>query len=134
MVNQRTSVTGDYRQNKQRGIKVLSRWIAGCIPLLLAAAVIRGVCAEASDPLLDLMIQKGMLTQEEAAKVKAEADAIRTNAFNQAMPPVESKWKISKAVKDVELFGDVRLRFEDRQAATPARDRIVDDRERFALR
>jgi hypothetical protein len=133
MVNQRTSVTGDYRQNKRRGIKVLNRWLAGCITLLLAVAVTRGGCAETSDPLLDLMIQKGMLTQEEAAKVKAEADAIRTNAFNQAMPPVESKWKISKAVKDVELFGDVRLRFEDRQATTPTGDRIELDRARFAL-
>jgi hypothetical protein len=101
---------------------------------LLLAAGISGWCQEARDPLLDLMIQKGMLTQDEAAKVKAEADALRTNALSQAMPPVESKWKISKAVKDLELFGDVRLRFEDRRATTPAGDRLELDRGRFALR
>ena len=81
--------------------------LAAC---LLLAAGISGRCQEAHDPLLDLMIQKGMLTQEEASKVKAEADAIRTNGLSQAMPPAESKWRISKAVKDLELFGDVRLR------------------------
>jgi len=101
---------------------------------LLLAAGISGRCQEARDPLLDLMIQKGMLTQEEASKVKAEADALRTNALSQAMPPVESKWKLSKALKDVELFGDVRVRFEDRQANTPVGDRIELDRGRFALR
>ena len=101
---------------------------------LLLAAGIPGWCQEARDPLLDLMIQKGMLTQEEASKVKVEADALRTNALSQAMPPVESKWKISKAVKDLELFGDVRLRFEDRRATTPAGDRLELDRGRFALR
>ena len=101
---------------------------------LLLAAGIPGWCQEARDPLLDLMIQKGMLTQDEAAKVKAEADAMRTTALNQAMPPVQSKWKISKAVKDLELFGDVRMRFEQRQAFTPPGDRIELDRARFAVR
>jgi hypothetical protein len=101
---------------------------------LLLAAGISGWCQEARDPLLDLMIQKGMLTQDEAAKVKAEADALRTNALSQAMPPAESKWRISKAVKDLDLFGDVRLRFEDRRATTPVGDRLELDRGRFALR
>src|ERR1035441_4589142 len=73
--------------------------LAAC---LLLAAGISGRCQEAHDPLLDFMIQKGMLTQEEASKVKAEADAIRTNGLSQAMPPAESKWRISKAVKALE--------------------------------
>jgi hypothetical protein len=101
---------------------------------LLLAAGICGWCQEARDPLLDLMIQKGMLTHDEAAKVKAEADALRTNALSHAMPPAESKWRISKAVKDLDLFGDVRLRFEDRRATTPVGDRLELDRGRFALR
>jgi hypothetical protein len=101
---------------------------------LLLVSGMAGWCQESHDPLLDLMIQKGMLTQEEASKVKAESDAMRTNGLNQAMPPAESKWKISKAVKDVGLFGDVRLRYEHRQANTPPGDRLELDRGRFAVR
>jgi hypothetical protein len=108
-----------------------STFLSAC---LLLASGIAGWCQETRDPLLDLMIQKGMLTQDEAQKVRAEADALRTNALNQAMPPADSKWKLSKAIKNVELFGDVRLRFEDRQAETPAGDRLQLDRGRASVR
>jgi polyhydroxyalkanoate synthesis regulator phasin len=101
---------------------------------LLVASGVAGWSQESRDPLLDLMIQKGMLTQEEARKVKAEADAIRTNALNQAMAPADSKWNISKAIKNIELFGDIRLRYEHRQANTPIGDRLELDRGRVAVR
>ena len=101
--------------------------------LLLAAAGL-SLGQESHDPLLDLMIQKGMITQEEARKVQAEADANRTNAPTHTMPSMDSKWKISKAIKNVELFGDLRLRYESREAATPPGSRIELDRGRFALR
>ena len=115
----------------------LTRRAVRCLGLITAAALVctRGFGAESQDPLLDLMIQKGMLTQEEAQKVRAEADALRTNAMNQAlMPPAESKWKVSKAIKNVELFGDIRTRYEYRAASTPPMDRLELDRGRFALR
>jgi len=64
---------------------------------------------------LNLLLEKGIVTEQEVAKARAEAEAIRTN-LAAAMPPVESKWKISNAVKNVELFGDVRLRYEYRSA------------------
>ena len=83
--------------------------LAAC--LLVAAAAV-GWSQESHDPLLDLMIQKGMVTQDEATRIRAEADALRSNAMNQALPPLESKWKIGKAIKGVELFGDIRLRYE----------------------
>jgi polyhydroxyalkanoate synthesis regulator phasin len=101
---------------------------------LVLAAGMAGWCQETRDPLLDLMIQKGILTQEEARKVKAEADAIRTNAVNQATAPADSKWKIGKAIKNIELFGDIRLRYEHRQANTPIGDRLELDRGRVAVR
>ena len=47
---------------------------------------------------------------------------------------MDSKWKISKAVKDLELFGDIRVRYEHREASTPPGDRLELDRGRFALR
>ena len=86
-----------------------------------------------SDPLLNLFIQKGFVTQEEAEKVQAEADFNRTNSV--AFPPSAlSKWKISNGTKAVELFGDVRLRFEDRSAQDPGTGNIDLQRERYSLR
>jgi hypothetical protein len=93
-----------------------------------------GMGGETKDPLLDLMIQKGMVTQEEAARVRAEADALRTNALVNAMPPPESKWKLSNGLKSVELFGDLRLRYEHRQANAPDDSRIELDRIRYSVR
>src|ERR1035437_1537080 len=58
-------------------------FLAAC---LLLASGLAAWCQESRDPLLDLMIQKGMLTQDEARKVKAEADVIRTNALSTARP------------------------------------------------
>jgi len=108
-----------------------SAFLSAC---LLSASSIAGWSQESRDPLLDLMIQKGILTQEEARKVKAEAEAIRTNALNQASAPADSKWNISKAIKNIELFGDLRLRYEHRQANTPTSDRLELDRGRVAVR
>ena len=99
-------------------------------------AVTQGLCAnspDADDPLLDLFIQKGFVTQQEAEKVKAEAEAKRTNELANASFP-SSKWKISKDIKNVELFGDIRLRYEDRSAADPAGNSIDLQRFRYAVR
>jgi len=106
-------------------------WLSAC---LLLAAGTSAWCQETRDPLLDLMIQKGMLTQDEARKVKAEADAMHTNAVSQAMPSAASKWQISNAIKHVELFGDIRVRYEHRQVNTPPGDRLELGRGRLAVR
>jgi len=124
------------RKSALAHVSVLQRFnaaafLAACLAL---AAGMSGWCQETRDPLLDLMIQKGILTQDEARKVKAEADAIRTNAVNQATAPADSKWKIGKAIKNIELFGDIRLRYEHRQANTPIGDRLELDRGRVAVR
>jgi len=95
-----------------------------------------GWCADsanADDPLLDLFIQKGFVTQQEAEKVKAEAEAMRTNELANAAIPA-SKWKISKGIKSVELFGDVRLRYEDRSEEDAAGNSIDLQRFRYAVR
>jgi hypothetical protein len=108
--------------------------------IFLVAVGIRGQCADSSDAahdsgdavhdLLNLLIEKGVFTQEEAQRIGAEAQARRTNA----PPASESKWKISDAIKNVELFGDIRFRYEHRQANDPSGGRIELDRGRFALR
>jgi hypothetical protein len=100
----------------------------------LLAAGSRGLGQESHDALLDLMIQKGMITQEEAGKVQTEADANRTNELKHAMSSMGSKWDINKAVKKLELYGDIRVRYEYREASTPLDARMELDRFRYALR
>jgi hypothetical protein len=91
----------------------------------------RALAADQQDPLLNLLLQKGILTEDEAKKVQAEAEAGRTNALQ--MPPPESKWRINNAIKSVELFGDLRVRYEYRQANVPD-GRIELDRGRYEVR
>jgi hypothetical protein len=83
---------------------------------------------------LNLLLQKGIVTQEEVAKARAEAEQLRTNELANAMPPPESKWKIGKAIKSVELFGDLRFRYEDRRADTPSNGHLELDRFRYSVR
>ena len=120
-----------------------SRRAAGWMRLTVMLAVLgagrtwgadsSNAAAGGSDPLLDLFVQKGFVTQAEAEKVKAEADLMRTNGTQ--MPPFpESKWKISDGIKNVDLFGDVRLRYEGRTARDPEGDKIRLDRYRYSLR
>ena len=87
--------------------------------------------AETSDTLLDIMIKKGLLTEAEAKSIKAEADASRTN---QPGYVPQSKWKLDNAITNMELFGDIRFRYEYRQADTPAFERLGLERARYALR
>ncbi|HMD55626.1 MAG TPA: putative porin, partial [Phycisphaerae bacterium] len=88
-----------------------------------------------SDPILNLFLQKGFITQSEADKARAEVQALRTNELSELpsqLPP--SKWKISDGIKDMEFFGDVRLRYEDRSATAPTGGSIDLNRYRYAIR
>ena len=105
--------------------------------MTLAAAVVVGPeclagASEAPDPLLDLFIRKGFVTQDEARTVKAEADALRTNAAPSL--GMESKWRFSNGLKSVELFGDLRVRYEDRTVQDPGGGKIDLSRLRAAAR
>ncbi|MGO9586330.1 MAG: putative porin [Limisphaerales bacterium] len=60
---------------------------------------------------METLIEKGILTVDEAKKIEAETAARETNAVNN--PPI-SKWKISDSIKSLQLFGDLRLRYEYR--------------------
>src|SRR5579862_3927534 len=88
----------------------------GAVTLLSVLISPAAFAADPNDVLLDLLVRKGIVTEQEATRVKAEADALRSAATTNAMPPVsESKWKIADAIKSVELFGDLRLRYEERE-------------------
>ena len=86
---------------------------------------------EVSDPYLNLMLKKGIISEQEAEEARVQ---IESAATNQPAMPVESRWKISKAIKEVGLFGDLRLRYEQREAETPTGGRIELDRGRVAVR
>lgn len=92
--------------------------------------------APQSDPVVDALIQKGILSQDEAAKIEAEIAARQSNSLNQAAMPA-SKWKIADTIKNIQLFGDVRFRYEYRgadnlQGASPST--FYRERFRYAFR
>jgi len=93
-----------------KGLAVIT--VAACVICPASHALADDTSTNAlADPVLNLMLQKGMITEDEAAKVQAQVDASRTNEVAQ-FPP--SKWNISPGIKNLELFGDVRLRYEYR--------------------
>src|SRR6185437_16948698 len=82
-----------------------------------------------NDALLNTLIKKGILTSDEAQQIKAEQVTNDVAAAEAA-----SKWKISKAIKSVELYGDLRLRYEYRSAEAPNDEDLARRRFRYAVR
>ena len=96
-------------RKKQR----LNSWIAaGAGALAAVTAVSTGQCATPSDPLLDALIKKGVLTESEAKDIQAET---QTNSATASM----SKFKIADTIKNLNLYGDARFRYEYRGADNP---------------
>ena len=91
--------------------------------------------ADPSDPavrsLIGTLVQKGILSEDEGAKFQSQMDAESTNS---TVPPPDSKWKVSSGLKSVELFGDLRTRFEDRSASDPSGDSVELQRFRYSAR
>jgi len=93
--------------------------------------------AQTPDPALNALVKKGFLTEKEAKDAWTES---QSNLVNEAqMRMDESKWKISDAIKSINLFGDLRFRYEYRGAAnTPGSgasgDTYYRERFRYALR
>jgi polyhydroxyalkanoate synthesis regulator phasin len=96
-------------RKKQR----LNSWIvAGAGALAAATAVSTGHCATSSDPLLDALVKKGVLTESEAKDIQSE---VQTNSATSAI----SKIKISDAIKNLNVYGDMRFRYEYRGTDNP---------------
>lgn len=122
--------------------------------------------AVSNDLLLNLFIEKGYVSQQEAEKVKQEAakrqaemDQYKADAekYKAELDQLKSdmaelkakselgetnmpntmpgaKWVFGKGVNSVELFGDARVRYEQRTAKDPAGNKINLNRERYSLR
>jgi hypothetical protein len=84
-----------------------------------------------ADALLDKLVAKGILKPDEAEELKNEATTNNANGM---------KFKLSNAIKSVELYGDLRMRYEYRagqigpEAGHYAGDYDVANRWRYALR
>jgi hypothetical protein len=91
--------------------------------------------AQDAGALLDLLVKKKLITDQEAEEVRGELtrDVATTAA---------GKWKISAPVTEVELYGDMRVRYEGRQGTTAGvlpgtpgpDDTLKRSRERYRLR
>src|SRR5438128_12545217 len=99
-----------------------------------AALIVGGVAARAKDAgaLLDLLVRKKIITDQEAEEVRADLtkEAAATSA---------GKWKLSTPITELELYGDARLRYEYRSGQTegdvsPPNDWQERKRERYRLR
>ena len=107
--------------------------------VLIAVAsslVLGGIAARAQDAgaLLDLLVKKRLITDQEAEEVRGELlkDVATTSG---------GKWKLSSPITEIELYGDMRMRYEARtgQAGlpdriTPAGENTQRNRARYRLR
>lgn len=104
---------------------------------LLALAFGSSAYAQAqppSDPILEALIEKGILTKGEAGKIETEIAARQTNAIS-TLPA--SKWQMADSIKSMQLYGDFRLRYEYRgvdNVPGAAQNTYSRERFRYALR
>src|SRR5882724_11455618 len=86
--------------------KLLS--IALAVSLALGPVLVR---AQDAGALLDLLVRKKIITDQEAEEVRAELtkEVATTSA---------GKWKLSAPITEIELYGDARMRYEYRGGRT----------------
>ncbi len=92
--------------------------------LALATASTR---AQDNGALLDLLVKKKLITDQEAEEVRAELT--KESATTSA-----GKWKLSTPITELELYGDTRVRYEIRNGETQTDDTQQRNRERYRLR
>ncbi|MEO8440497.1 MAG: putative porin [Spartobacteria bacterium] len=87
--------------------------------VMAAACLLLGGSVRAQDngALLDLLVKKGLINDQEAEEVRA--DLTRENASTSA-----GKLKLSTPVTELELYGDARVRYEVRSGKTGPPDTI----------
>ncbi len=102
--------------------------------LVAASFIFGGVAARAQDAgaLLDLLVRKKIINDQEAEEVRAELT-------KQYAETSAGKWKLSSPITELELYGDARLRYEYRSGQTeggvsPPNDWQERKRERYRLR
>lgn len=104
---------------------IATKWTAllGCALLGSAAAGY----AQDSGALIDVLVKKGILTDQEAVDVKTEL--MRENAATPA-----GKVNLSSSTTEFRIGGDLRVRYEYREGATSAGDHQERNRYRYRFR
>jgi len=108
-------------------------WRLALVAAICAGSQLDLALAQSSDPavrsLIQSLVQKGFLTDEEGTRFQAEMDSQPTN-----VPAPASQWNINTGIKNINLYGDLRTRFEDRSELDPSSDHVELQRFRYAAR
>ena len=83
--------------------------------------------AQDAGALLDLLVRKKLITDQEAEEVRAELTKESTST-------AAGKWKLSTPITELELYGDARLRYEIRNGEDLTNDTLQRNRARYRLR
>jgi hypothetical protein len=83
--------------------------------------------AQDAGALLDLLVRKKLITDQEAEEVRAELTKESTST-------PAGKWKLSTPITEIELYGDARLRYEIRSGETESEDTQQRNLPRYRLR
>src|SRR5213592_1218722 len=83
--------------------------------------------AQDAGALLDLLVKKKLITDQEAEEVRAELTKESTST-------AAGKWKLSTPITEIELYGDARLRYEIRNGETETNDTEQRNLPRYSLR
>ncbi len=108
--------------------------IKSSLALVLAMSFLSAPLLKAQDAgaLLDLLVRKKIITDQEAEEVRAELT-------QEASATSAGKWKLSAPITELELYGDARVRYEYRGGTRPGNvsqphDAYERQRERYRLR
>ncbi len=105
-----------------------SQKILTLLGVLALGVAVPTAIAQDSGPLLDLLVKKGTITDQEAEDLRATLQ--KDFATNTAA----GKLDLSSSLTSLRISGDVRLRYEYRQGQNPAGDNAERDRFRYRLR
>src|SRR6266576_2853291 len=109
-------------QHRVMGFKTVTLIVAGIFALGTLS-----VRAQDAGALLDLLVRKKLITDQEAEEVRAELT--KESATTSA-----GKWKLSTPITEIELYGDARLRYEIRSGETDSQDTQQRNLPRYRLR
>jgi hypothetical protein len=105
-------------------LNLKSKLFAAATALLCAGAAL----AQDSGPLIDLLVKKGIINDQEGEELRAEL--VKDFAANTSA----GKLNLGSTLSELRISGDVRVRFEDRIGLLPSTDRQERDRFRYRFR
>ena len=122
------------RPGRRLALLLMIAGLAGASPLHGADSSVQSKPSEA-EALLHLLEQKGLITAQEANKVRAEwaQRGAAAAAKDDSLP----KLNMARWIESIDLYGDARLRFEHRSGehgALAGDDRLERNRWRYRLR